>query len=75
MAGRKGSVKTGIPDEATLRFIDEVARNIMVRIRQGELPAPDLPVRSLGNVDYDPDKGYLELGGALKSRTLSGFPP
>lgn len=71
MAKRKRAAAAGTLDEATLRFIDQVAKSVMARIRQGELPFLDLPVRSLANVDYDPDKGYLELGGALKSRTLT----
>jgi len=71
MAKRKGSAAGGKPETATLRFIDEVAERIMAGIRRGELPSIKLPVRSLANVDYDADKGYLELGGALKSRTLT----
>lgn len=59
------------PDANTLSFIDEVAGEVLASIRRGELPAIDLPVRSLSNVSYDADKGYLELGEASKSRTLT----
>jgi len=71
MAKRKEAARARSPDEATLRFIDKVAKGVMAVVRRGKLPAIELPVRSLANVDYDPDIGYLELGGALKSRTLT----
>jgi len=71
MAKRNKTPASRSPDEDTLHFIDEVAETIMASIRQGVLPAIDLPVRSLANVSYDADKGYLELGKALKSRTLT----
>jgi DNA topoisomerase-6 subunit A len=37
----------------------------------GALPSIHLPVRSLDNVTYDVTKGYFELGGAHKVRTLT----
>jgi len=40
-------------------------------IARGELPSIDILVRSLSNVSYDPEKGYLELGEIHKSRTLT----
>jgi DNA topoisomerase-6 subunit A len=58
-------------DEATLRLIETTATAIRNSIERGELPHIELPVRSLANVNYDPEKGYLELGNALKTRTLT----
>jgi DNA topoisomerase-6 subunit A len=58
-------------DNKTLAFIDELAREVLTHIERGELPTINLPQRSLANVRYDPDKGYFELGDAVKSRTLS----
>ena len=58
-------------DALTLRLIDGVAKAIKRSIERGELPHIELPVRSLANVSYAADKGYFELGEALKTRTLS----
>ena len=58
-------------DARTLAFIDSVARSVRETIARGELPTIDFFVRSLSNVSYDPEKGYLELGDTHKSRTLS----
>lgn len=58
-------------DAITLRLIDAVATAVGKSIEQGELPHIELPVRSLANVNYDAEKGYLELGEALKIRTLT----
>jgi len=58
-------------DKLTLRLIDGVAKAIERSIEQGELPHIELPVRSLANVSYDAGQGYLALGKARKTRTLS----
>ncbi|MGB5472512.1 MAG: DNA topoisomerase IV subunit A [Gammaproteobacteria bacterium] len=58
-------------DTLTLRLIDSIATAIRRSIERGELPHIELPVRSLANVTYDAEKGYLELGEALKTRTLT----
>ena len=58
-------------DLKTIELIDETAASVRDSIARGELPAIELPVRSLANVDYDADKGYLELGDARKKRTLT----
>lgn len=58
-------------DSDTLAFIERLAREVLASIERCELPAIDLPLRSLSNVCYDPDKGYFELGDAVKSRPLS----
>jgi DNA topoisomerase-6 subunit A len=58
-------------DRKTIELIDATAESVRDSIEHGELPAIELPVRSLANVDYDPAKGYLELGEATKTRTLT----
>jgi len=58
-------------DARTLAFIDSIASRVRETIARGELPTIDILVRSLSNVSYDPEKGYLELGDIHKSRTLT----
>jgi DNA topoisomerase-6 subunit A len=58
-------------DAETLALIDAIARQVRESIDRGELPSIALPVRSLENVKYDAGKGYLELGAAVKARTLT----
>lgn len=58
-------------DTRAIAVIDAVAEAVRDSIARGELPHIELPVRGLGNVSYDKDKGYLELGDAIKSRTLT----
>lgn len=55
----------------TLAFLEGIAARIRGAIARGELPSLDILVRSLDNVTYDREKGYLELGDTHKSRTLS----
>lgn len=62
--------KTGL-DEETLAFIETIAGDVYESILQGERPSIEVLVRSLRNVTYDPDTGYLELGDARKRRTLT----
>jgi DNA topoisomerase VI subunit A len=58
-------------DRATMELIDSIARDVRDSAEHGEPPRIELPVRSLSNVTYDPKKGWLEIGGARKSRTLT----
>ncbi len=58
-------------DRKTIELIDDTAGSIRDSIERGELPEIELPVRSLANVNYDVAKGYLELGDATKTRTLT----
>lgn len=58
-------------ERETLEFIDAVARGVRESAARGEPPRIELPVRSLANVSYDPEKGWLEIGGARKSRALT----
>ena len=56
---------------ATVKAIKEVATGIDRRIGRMRKPEITFPVRSLGNVRYDPRKGYFEIGKDKSSRTLS----
>jgi len=58
-------------DDKTITLIDEIAGRIRASIDGGKLPSIEFPVRSLDNVKYDEVKGYFELGGARKVRTLT----
>jgi DNA topoisomerase-6 subunit A len=58
-------------DESTLALIELIASHVRADIESGKLPSLRLPVRSLDNVAYDKTKGYFELGGAYKFRTLT----
>lgn len=66
-----GEVVSQDLDQRTLNLIEELAQRVQHDIEQGVPPALEFPVRSLGNVQYDTQKGYFELGQAYKSRTLS----
>lgn len=57
-------------DHETIALIERVAAEVAEQIARGDLPQLLLPVRGLGNVTYDADKGYFELGDAQKLRTL-----
>ena len=58
-------------DRKTIELIDATAGSIRDSIERGELPDIELPLRSLANVSYNADRGYLELGDATKTRTLT----
>jgi DNA topoisomerase-6 subunit A len=58
-------------DKDTITLIESIAKQVHKKIDSGELPSIKLPVRSLDNVTYDETKGYFELGGAHKVRTLT----
>jgi DNA topoisomerase-6 subunit A len=70
---KRSAVKTAPADtnSRTIAFIDSIASSVRASIARNELPAIDVIVRSLSNVSYDPEKGYLELGETHKSRTIS----
>ena len=58
-------------DKVTVKAIDGVASEIAGKISKLEKPEVAFPVRSLGNVRYDPKKGYLEIGRDKSIRTLT----
>ncbi len=58
-------------DRLTIRSITEVARKIDQRVEKLGKPEVVFPIRSLGNVRYDPSRGYFEIGKAKSVRTLT----
>jgi DNA topoisomerase-6 subunit A len=58
-------------DRVTVKAIDGVASDIAGRISKLQKPDVTFPVRSLGNVRYDPKKGYFEIGRDKSVRTLT----
>ena len=54
-----------------LTKIKDMANDIYKKILQKKQPEISSPVRSLSNVKFDPKKGYFELLGKEKTRTLT----
>ena len=61
----------GRKDRNTVKAIRGVASEISTRIDKRHKPEVAFPVRSLGNVRYDPRKGYFEIGKGRSTRTLT----
>lgn len=55
----------------TLNKIKESASDIYQKILKKKQPSMTFPLRALNNVKYDPKKGFFELLGKVKIRTLS----
>ena len=55
----------------TLKKIEESASDIHNKINKKQKPSMDFPIRALSNVKYIPKKGFLELIGQKKTRTLT----
>ncbi|MBU0666088.1 MAG: DNA topoisomerase IV subunit A [Nanoarchaeota archaeon] len=51
--------------------IKRQAKDILEHIKNKKKPQLESPIRSLGNVHYDIEKGFFELKGQTKSRTLA----
>lgn len=56
--------------KVALDSIQEVATDVLKTGNAGELPQMTMPQRNLANVTYDPKRGYFEMKGNLKTRTL-----
>jgi DNA topoisomerase-6 subunit A len=66
--------KTAAPASAVkdvLGAIKSSAQDIERKIRARKKPTMQFPVRSLANVRYHPDKGFFEIAGQKKERTLT----
>ncbi len=55
----------------TLNKIKEMAGDVYQKILKKKQPSMTFPLRALNNVKYDPKKGFFELLGKVKIRTLS----
>lgn len=56
--------------KVALDSIQEVATEVYKTGNAGGLPQMTMPQRNLANVTYDPKRGYFEMKGNLKTRTL-----
>jgi DNA topoisomerase-6 subunit A len=65
---RKSTDTTG---QVVLDAIRNSAREIEKKILARRKPTMKFPVRSLSNVRYHPDKGFFEMAGQKKERTLT----
>lgn len=54
-----------------VKLIQQEARRVRASIMKGRKPSMKFPLRSLSNVRYRPDKGFLEMRGRKKERTLT----
>lgn len=57
-------------DKTAEKIVTE-AKKIYEKIKIKEKPILESPVRALSNVKYDPNDGFFELNGSMKSRTLT----
>jgi DNA topoisomerase-6 subunit A len=57
--------------ERVLKILQDAARAVDAAIEAGERPKLEVPVRSLANVSYDVERGFFELGGRVRTRTLA----
>ena len=57
-------------DPDALALLERIATEILQSIRAGTLPRLELPERSLDNVSYDREAGFLRLGAGRKTRQL-----
>ncbi len=57
--------------EGVLKRIVDIGREVYQSILERRQPQLKMPVRSLNNVNYDPQKGYFEIKGRMKERTLT----
>lgn len=69
MAGKK--INSAQQDKQTIASIKGAAAKIHKSILANRAPQLAMPLRNLGNVSYDTDKGFFELGAGEKKRTLS----
>ena len=58
-------------DQEALRRIEATARDVYTKVGKRKKPEVELPIRSLGNVTYSRQRGYLEIGKQRKVRTLT----
>ena len=70
-AARGADQRVQATDAETVARLEGTAKRIHATIMKGGKPDLALPVRSLSNVRYSGDKGYLEIGRQRKVRTLS----
>lgn len=55
-------------DEDTIKRLEQLGRNILSQIEEGENPYLEKPVRSRSNVEYDEEERLLKLGDSTSKR-------
>lgn len=63
------TAKTG--EQTAIAAILKIAKDVHEKIKKRKAPTLEMPLRALSNVTYDPKKGYFELVGKSKERTLA----
>jgi len=58
-------------DRVTVQAIENAAKAVHGRIGRKAKPDLHFPIRSLKNVSYSQKRGYFEIGGQKKTRTLT----
>lgn len=73
MAAKKvtGASKAKAPGKNVLRAITAAAEDVQRKIMARKKPTMNFPVRSLANVKYQPQRGFFEIAGRKKERTLT----
>ena len=72
MAKKKAAAsKAAAANQDVLDGIQSAARDIHRKILARKKPTMKFPVRSLTNVRYHPDRGFFEIAGQKKERTLT----
>jgi len=56
--------------EIVLASLRGIASEVVEAVRAGRLPAIEVPLRTLGNVRYQPESGHFELGTRVRQRGL-----
>jgi DNA topoisomerase VI subunit A len=74
MAKKKSAAKPAAQDNTSktvLNSIRSLAQEIQKKITARRKPTMSFPVRSLENVRYEPQRGFFEMTGRKKERTLT----
>jgi DNA topoisomerase-6 subunit A len=67
----KKASKKKPPDRNVIGQIQTEAKSIQSKILRRQTPSMRFPIRSLANVIYRPNKGYFQIKGRKKERTLT----
>ena len=67
----KKASKKKSPDQDVIGQIQTEAKSIHSKILRRQTPSMRFPIRSLANVIYRPNKGYFQIKGRKKERTLT----
>ncbi len=68
---KSGATKASKGNKTVLAAIQNSAQDIKEKIMARKKPTMKFPVRSLTNVRYQPQRGFFELAGQKKERTLT----